>query len=414
MKPNGFRIFAGLSLLSLTCCSPLPLLVQDAIGRPKQFESRQIIVALTDAKRPQWDEIQQDITNRFDVQSVGEFPLKSIGVNCLVYQVSEMVDLDEVIRRLKADERIALVEGNRIFTALGISSGKRDYRDFVYAPKMIHADIVHQRLTGKGIKIAVVDTGADNEHPDLKDSVVSVQNFVDNGAIAIAEDKHGTAVAGVIGASADNEIGIEGIAPDAEIDVYKACWYADRHKDKAVCSSWTLAKAIDAAVSAGSRIINLSLNGPEDPLLEKLLAKANEHHIVVVAAAMEKGADAGFPASLDFVIPVISADPTGAIVRPQWKTQLPAMGAPGVEVLTTVPHARYDFISGSSLAAAHVSGVAALLLQHRHDLAPKMIKSVLMGIGERGSAAPDEEPSDYFLLDACRVLSFLSAPFACP
>ena len=195
---------------------------------------------------------------------------------------------------------------------------------------------------------------------------------------------------------------------------YRACWYADSSKDKALCSSWTLAKAIDAAILKGSRIINLSLGGAEDALLKKLLITANQSHIIVVAAALENKPEPGFPASLDFVIPVISVDPQGNTSHPSWLSNLEVIAAPGIEVLTTTPSNSYDFLSGSSLAAAHVSGVAALLLQYHPQLEPVAVKSALMHSRITPGAHQSASSKSPTLINACRALASLGAEVNCP
>ena len=194
--------------------------------------------------------------------------------------------------------------------------------------------MAHAIATGKNVSIAVVDTELEKDHPDLKGRLIKTVNFVDGGDLTFSRDQHGTAVAGVIGARANDGVGIYGIAPDAEISAFKACWYADESENGALCSSWSLAKAIDAAILQGVKVINLSLAGPEDMLLAKLLKTAHERGITVVAAALEKGEHPGFPANLSSVIPVISADPKGNAKAPTWINELPDVAvAPGVEIL---------------------------------------------------------------------------------
>lgn len=413
MKQAYFCLSLFALLLTAPGCNNLPLQLNELTGIPKQFESDQIIVTLSEDVRSQWRAINQEILDHFDVQVVGEFPLQSIRVNCLVYRVSEMVEVDEIKRRLSADNRIELVQLNQVFDGLQ-GDNSNAYKDLSYGPKLIHSDLVHGVVTGKGVTIAIIDTGADKEHPDLKGSVTSIHNFVEGGNDSFAKDKHGTAVAGVIAARNNNGIGIDGIAPDAKIDIYKACWYANSNKDKALCSSWTLAKAIDAAIINGNRIINLSLSGPDDPLLKKLLVAAEQRHIVVIAAALEDSSVPGFPASLDFVIPVISADPNGDIVAPHWKTNQEVIAAPGVEILTTAPGDGYVFLSGSSLAAAYVSGTVALMLQQQPKLAPDAVKSILKQASPPITANQPESSQLSLLLDTCRALAALGAAVVCP
>src|SRR5262249_135395 len=150
--------------------------------------------------------------------------------------------------------------------------------------------------------------------------------------------------------------------------VAKACWYGDRGSGKARCSSWTLAKAIDFAIREHSRVLNLSLKGPDDALLARLLAEADARGIVGVAAAAEDGAGPGFPAAMGTVMAVGGSDRHGVIKAQPWLDNTFAIAAPGVDILTTTPHASYDFVSGSSFSAGEVSGVVALLLERRPEL----------------------------------------------
>lgn len=374
---------------------------------PKQFEAHLIIVTLSEDKRAQWSAIDHDIRAQYALQPAGEFPLTSIHVNCFVYRAPETMALDELITQLRADQRIAWAQVNQVFA--GLRAAQSDgYALLSYGPKMIRAHAAHRIATGKGVPVTIIDTGADENHPDLKGRVAVTRNFVDGGELFFSEDRHGTAIAGIIGARANDGIGIDGIAPEADIAIFKACWYDDGDDDKALCSSWTLAKALDAAIRSGSRVINLSLNGPGDGLLEQLLTAADRRHIVLIAAGKEQGKEPGFPASLDFVIPVVSSGPHGESAQPDWVQQRDTLAAPGVEVLTTTPEG-YDFLSGSSLAAAHVSGVAALLLQYHAGLEPEQIRKILKRTGQ--TAASSGRSS--VLIDACRALADLGASLEC-
>ena len=107
------------------------------------------------------------------------------------------------------------------------------------------------------------------DHPDLRGRIVVARNFVD-ARDAVAE-LHGTAVAGIIGARADNGVGIVGVAPEAQLMALRACWQVPADANAAVCSSFTLAKALQFAIDNNARVINLSLGGPRDRLLERLV-----------------------------------------------------------------------------------------------------------------------------------------------
>ncbi|QSA95635.1 S8 family serine peptidase [Methylococcus sp. EFPC2] len=369
---------------------------------PKQMSSRQILVTLPETLRNDWTSIGGELGKRHGIEESGEFPLSSIGVDCLVYKVSEQKDLRWVIEQLEADPRVVLAEENQVFE--GLQSGESDpFASIGYGPQLIHADSAHEIATGKGVGIAVVDTGAEKDHPDLKGRLKQIGNFVEGGDVSFIHDRHGTAVTGIIGARANDGVGIYGVAPEAEVSVFKACWYPDQTGAKAQCSSWSLAKALDAAINSGARIINLSLAGSPDELLSKLLEAAHARGINVVAASMEKQDEPGFPAELPLAIPVISAGPDGQPAQPAWRSRYPGVvAAPGVEILTTVPEDGYDFVSGSSLAAAHVSGAIALLLELNPVLTPEQIKQLLTRDGNGKPAFPEHAMDIYTLLRTLR------------
>jgi subtilisin family serine protease len=398
----------GISVLviGITGCSWLTdLSLTDNQELPKQMMARQVLVTLPDSLKPKWSAIQAELTRKHQISVTGEFPLSSIGVDCLVFHVPDKLPINQIIQDLNSDERVGLVQENQVFE--GIQGSESDaFAAISYAAKLTHVENAHSITTGKDIKIAVIDTGAEKEHPDLKGRIRQTANFVEGGDLSFSRDKHGTAVTGVIGARANDGIGIYGIAPEAEISVLKACWY--QADSKAQCSSWSLAKALDAAINSGARIINLSLAGPNDELLTKLLKAAHERGINVVAATWEKQAQPGFPASLPETIPVISTGPDGNSKLPGWLANFPdTVAAPGLDILTTVPKEGYDFVSGSSLATAHVSGIIALLLELNPKLTPDQIKELL---NDNGNSV---KKNSLAVLDICAIIKVLRKGDGC-
>lgn len=403
------------SRLCLLTCLILPTGLMGCAGLnsaglqspPKQMLSRQILVTLPESLKSDWSTINADLAKQNGLQETGEFPLPSIGVDCLVYKVPEQQNFAEAVERLRVDPRVVLAQENQVFE--GLQSGENDpLAGIAYGPQLVHADAAHRIATGKGVHIAVVDTGAEKDHPDLKGRVTQTSNFVEGGDASFNSDRHGTAIAGVIGARANDGIGIFGIAPDAQVSVMKACWYPESGDKKALCSSWTLAKAVDAAISNGAKVINLSLAGPYDKLLGTLLTAAHHRGINIVAATLENQPQPGFPAELPMSIPVIAAGPDGKAPQPPWLAKYPdSVVAPGVEILTTVPKEGYDFESGSSLAAAHVSGIISLLLELQPELSPVQIKAALLKNGNQKPTIPPKT------LDVCAILTSLGLEGSC-
>lgn len=404
MKATRLSLYLCIAtpLWLIGCAELSPHFFEGVNELPKQMVSRQVLVTLPENLKSDWATIREELAQRNDILTSGEFPLPSIGVDCLVYKVPDRENLGKVIQQLHADSRVALVQENQVFEGIQ-SRVSEEFSAISYAPKLIHADTAHDLATGKGIHIAVVDTGAEKDHPDFKDQLLETVNFVDGSDYAFTHDRHGTSVTGVIVARANDGVGIYGIAPNAKVSVLKACWYPETSDAKAQCSSWSLAKALDAAISKKARIINLSLAGPHDALLNKLLETAHNRGINIVAASLEKQQQPGFPAELPFAIPVISTGPDGQVEQPAWLPQFPnAVVAPGIEILTTVPNDGYDFVSGSSLAAAHVSGIIALLLEVKPNLSPDQIKKLLLRNGKQQSTSP------LHTLDAWAILQILN------
>ena len=369
---------------------------------PKQLVERVVVVTLAPASSGSSDRITAELASAHGLRHVGAFPLTSISVHCVVFEVPANRTMEEVVQSLAADPRVESAQPNQVFS--GLATGPTDpYASFQYGAHVIRAPQAHRWATGRGVTVAVIDTGIETNHRDLRGRVAKTANFVDGGAQSFARDRHGTAIAGVIGARANNDEGIFGVAPEADLIGIKACWHSTAGGLEARCSSWTLAKAIDFAVINGARVVNLSLGGPPDPLLTRLIAKAIERGTTVVAAAME-GADApGFPASLPEVVGVVASDSKND-VRSGERNRATMLAAPGVEILTTTPRQAYAFLSGTSLAAAHVSGVVALLLEREPVMSPSQVRLALFSTARPVTAggAPAIR-----LVDACAALAKL-------
>lgn len=234
-----------------------------------------------------------------------------------------------------------------------------------YAPlqtgfQSIGAAGAQQISRGEHVRVAVIDTGLDARHPDFGGRVVVQRNFVDRDGERFRRDRHGTAVAGVISAAANNHLGIVGVAPRVEVIALKACWEDRQQGQPARCNSLTLAQALAAAIDERARVVNLSLTGPHDPLLSALVAAGSQRGILYVGAAPDGAPGDGFPGGAPGIIAVDMTE--------SGRHRTGVLRAPGREVVTLVPGGHYDFVSGPSVATAHVSGAIALLLARRANL----------------------------------------------
>jgi subtilisin family serine protease len=406
----------ALGLLTSSCVSLRPTEkkpASDSEAIPRQLQARQLIVTLAPATPEVWAVLAKELSADYGLDQVGAFPLTSLGIQCVVFQVAATRPLEDALTQLAADPRVETVQPNQFFQGLQASASD-PYARFQYGLRAIRADRAHGWATGRGVRVAIVDTGVDTDHPDLTGRIAQTMNFVEGGEKTFTADQHGTAVAGVIGAQADNGVGIYGVAPDAELMATKACWHRGPGSREAWCSSWTLAKAIDFAIIEHVRVLNLSLSGPPDPLIRRLITKAiEEQNITVVAAVMENGNPASsFPSSLPDVIAVVASDSEGG-VRTTTGKHPPFLAAPGVNIITTVPRRAYDFLSGSSFATAHVSGIVALLLEKNPQLTPRQVMDLLLSTG-RSATRQGGEPEELIRhVDACVAMQRLQPATSC-
>jgi subtilisin family serine protease len=312
--------------------------------------------------------------------------ITSLQLRCMLYRVPADVDRSAVLARLQTDPRIALAQPLNRFDTYATPTAYNDpliglQRGFA----VLDAAGAQQWASGEGVRVAVIDSGVDSAHPDLQGRIAGQRDFAVAMPAARDGDVHGTQVAGLIAAGANNGVGIVGIAPRARLLTYRACWAAGGaaggSPGASRCDSFSLAQALGAAIADGADIINLSLGGPADPLLARLATRAIERGSIVVGAMPPSGLRDGFPAGVPGVVMVASSD-----------DGMPAPGvlaAPGRAILTLAPGGHYDYASGSSLAAAQVSGALALLRSLQPGLRGD---AALAGLAGPGVAMPAGVP----------------------
>ncbi|HEX4952723.1 MAG TPA: S8 family serine peptidase [Thermoanaerobaculia bacterium] len=411
-SPSPLRALAAM-VLAAGCATTAPLAPSPTSRlEPVPDFARQLVVTLHPGSERLWSMATTDLALRFGLETRYAWPLPSLGEQCLVYEVPGDRSPAEVARRLGTDRRVASAQPVNLFrTQAGPYNDP--YSHLQHGLATLHLPQAHALATGRGVRVAVIDTGVDFDHPELAGRVRKANNFVSFGEPTFTGDVHGTAVAGVIAADANNREGIVGIAPEAEILALKACWPDATGSRGAACNTYTLAQAIESALAEGAQVLNLSLSGPEDPLLARLLAKALARGVVVVAAAPERPGEGDFPSSQAGVVAVRAAGLDGAIARQVGDASSHVgVAAPGVDILAPVPRGAYDFFSGSSLAAAQVSGVVALLLEKRPGLSSRELVELLRRTG-RAVPPPGSAEAEVPLVDACEALVRLAGSGSC-
>jgi subtilisin family serine protease len=318
----------------------------------------------------------------YGMREVAGWPIKALDLYCVVLETPPGMTREALLATLAKDDRVRLAQPLQDYSVYADNAQpphpyNDPYTNLQRGFVETDAALAHDTSQGSGVHIAVVDTGVDTTHPDLKGSIGETHNLVDDDASAFNHDGHGTEVAGIIAAVGDNHQGMVGMAPKSELSIYKACWYPKTPNAGAACNSFTLAKALAAIIDTDTRIVNLSLGGPADPLLNMLLAQMLSQGRIVIAAMPPDGYVGGFPDNAPGVI----------VVRVSGTSTAPAgiVSAPGSDILTTQPGGGYNFISGSSMAAAHVSGITALLL----SLSPKLDAGTVHDLLLRSSKVSD-------------------------
>jgi subtilisin family serine protease len=334
---------------------------------------------------------------------IDHWPIRSLSVYCFVYRVAEGVDRNGVVALLNADERVESAQLLQQFETLAQDDGYNDpYANMQVGLEILDITAAHRKTLGAGVRIAIVDSHADVDHEDLKGRIRNIEVFSNTNAMVDAA--HGTAVASVIGARSNNALGIVGVAPEATLDVFVSCWHAAKG-DAVVCDSFSLSKALDRVLDDPPQVLNLSLTGPQDVLVGRLLEKVIDAGVIVVAASPTVSSTQNtFPSSMPGVMGIgrsLYADGSGGNIDPS----VNELFAPGDQIMVAIPDDQYDFRSGSSLAAAHVSGVVALLLAVAPGQSSPSVRSILLR-SQNGL-------SSHYSINACEALKLTAPDLAC-
>jgi subtilisin family serine protease len=285
------------------------------------------------------------------------WPMPLVGVDCFVLDIPSGASPEALAASLSRDPVVAWSQPLNLYRTEAATDNDPLYRAQPAAREWRLAEL-HRFATGRDVRVALVDSAVEANHPDLAGQIAISRNFV--AGRGATSEQHGTNVAGVIAAKANNGLGMAGVAPGARLMALRACWQLSAPPGQAattVCDSLSLAKAISFAITHGAQVINLSLSGRADRLLGALIDVAGQRRVSVVAAFDRGLPGGGFPASHPGVVAV--ADETAGSPPPG------VYGAPGRDVPTTQPGGRWGLVSGASFAAAHVSGLLALMRQRR-------------------------------------------------
>ncbi len=320
-----------------------------------------------------------DLARRHRLTRVESQSFDITGTTMFRWRIPDSRSVASVVQELQADGNVRSVQPNFRFTLQQAAQAKPSMPSQYVAAKLRLTE-AHTLAHGDGVLIAVIDSGIDVGHPELSGVIAGTFD-------ALKSDEkphvHGTGIAGAIAARAR----LTGSAPSARILAIRAFGATG---GSAESSTFNILRSLEFAVSKGAQIINMSFAGPQDRLLARALEGAAKKGIVLIAAAGNAGPKSPplFPAADPNVIAVSATDANDRIFTASNRGGHVAIAAPGVDVLVPAPDGKYQVTSGTSFAAAYVSGLAALMIERKPDITATALRDTLMAtardLGPRG------------------------------
>ena len=241
----------------------------------------------------------------------------------------------------------------------------------------------HLIATGKNVKVAVIDSEIDANHPDLQGAVTGTYDALPSDDQTA--HPHGTGMAGAIASHKR----LLGIAPNARLLAVRAFGV---NTGGAQGTSLNIVKGLQWAVDQGAKIINMSFAGPKDPILQQAIKRLTDQGIILIAAAGNAGPKSPplFPGADPNVIAVSATDIDDKTFKGANRGKYIEIAAPGVDILVPAPEGGYQLTTGTSVAAAHISGVVALMLERNKELRPAEVRAILSATAKNiGEARTD-------------------------
>jgi subtilisin family serine protease len=349
-----------------------------------------------------------NLARRLNLSTVASQSFNLSGGTLFHFRITNGRPVADVIRELES-ENIGVAQPNYVFrlqqqdTALAARTSGGDPSQYV-VDKLRLVD-VHRIAIGSNVLVAVIDSEIDGRHAELAGAVVDEFDAVGN------HDKphvHGTGMAGAIAAHRR----LIGVAPGVRLLAIHA--FSSNGADSAQATSEHILMGIDWAIRKGAKIINMSFAGPDDPMLALALQKAHDKGIILIAAAGNLGPKSPplYPGADPNVIAVTATDAKDQLLPQANQGAYIAVAAPGVDVLEPAPNGGFQLTTGTSVAAAHVSGIVALLLDRDPTLDSAGVRDILTTSAKHHALKGRDDQFGWGLVDPSRALQALDAKVA--
>ncbi len=347
------------------------------------------------------------VARRLGLSTIASQSFNLSGGTLFRFRITDGRPLSDVIRALES-ENIGVAQPNYVFklqqdATLAARSTAGDPSQYVV--DTLHLVDVHRIAIGSNVLVAVIDSEIDAKHPELAGAVVDEFDAIGN------HDKphvHGTGMAGAIAAHRR----LIGIAPGVRLLAIHA--FSSNGTDSAQATSDHILMGIDWAIKKGAQVINMSFAGPDDPLLQLALQKAHDKGVVLIAAAGNQGPKSAplYPAADPNVIAVTATDAKNQLLAQANQGSYVAVAAPGVDVLEPAPNGGFQVTTGTSVAAAHVSGIVALLIDRDPTLNAAAIRDILTSSAKHHVPNGRDDQFGWGVVDPYRALMSLDAKMA--
>jgi subtilisin family serine protease len=361
-------------------------------GRPHRPKEILVLVAADRAS-----EIAGRIARQYDLSADPRLLVPLIDGAIVRLRFTGNRSVESVLQAVSADPDVQLVQPNYDYRAS--KEATRAQTAPQYAGEKLRLDEAHLQARGNGVMIAVIDTAIDGAHPELAGAVAGMFDAVGEGPAP--PEGHGTGIAGILVAHAT----LKGVAPGAKLLSVRA--FRGGGAEPALSTSFRLLKGISWAFASGAKIMNMSFAGPMDRLLERIIKNATAKGAIFVAAAGNNGPEGApvYPAAYPEVIAVTATDEKDRLYGKANRGDYVFIAAPGVDIVAPALKGRYDLSSGTSMAAAHVSGVVALLLERDGKLDGSGARAILSRSARKPDPTATDEAFGAGIVDAAGALS---------
>ncbi len=371
-----------------------PVSIVDALLRGKRYRPDELIIEMPNEAG---DELREALARQYGVEIRDLGTISFLGTRLFRLKLRPGQSLRALLARLLEDRRVTRAQPNYIYTPVqgapqpprkGVGKSGEDF-------------------SGRDVKVAVIDTCMDRHHPEIEGSVSAFYDAVSPGAADCNPEDHGTAVASLI----TGHVQIHGPAQGAFILAARAFTHTAGSLEPAEGTSAEIVLSLNWAVAKGAQVANMSFAGPSDPLLERAVAAAYREGIVLVAAAGNAGPESPplYPAAYPETVAVTACDARRHPYAAANRGAHIAISARGVDVLVAHSGNAYATESGTSFAAATVSGVIAVMRQMRPRASPDEVKTALVNTAVAIEGSGNDRSSGHGLLDAKAAVAYVEA-----